>query len=299
MSEQPGSRLHGTRARYVFGPGENDVKGQPCRCGDCKAANRAAVTHRSRQMLYGRWQPYVDAEPVREHLRALSECGIGWKCVVTLSGVPSGAVSKLLFGGPGSRPPTRRVRPETAERILAVQPSPAALSAGALVDVTATRRRARALVAAGYPLSAVARRLGKTVQNFSTALDRPQVTAATARAVQALYDELWDVPPDESTHRAKISASRARNMARAKGWPPPMAWDDDTIGDPGAGPAEGWQRTGRLRPAEVAEEARELLRFAYGPEDEHAREHVAERLGMRRNTLDTVLARDARKAGAA
>jgi hypothetical protein len=292
-------RLHGTRARYVFGAGENDVQGQPCRCDDCKAANRAAENQRNRQILYGRWQPYTDAEPVREHLRALSECGLGGKRVIALTGISSGVISKLLYGGPGDRPPTRRVRPETAERILAVQPSPETLGGRALVDATATRRRVQALVAVGYPLSAVAARLGKTVQNFSPALDGPQVTAATARAVYALYDELWDVPPDESAHRAKISASRARNMARAKSWPPPMAWDDETIGDPAAGPAEGWQRKGRLRPAEVAEEARELLRFACGPEDEHAREPVAERLGMRRDTLDTVLARDARKAGAA
>jgi hypothetical protein len=79
-------------------------------------------------------------------------------------------------------------------------------------------------------------------------------------------------------------------MARARGWPPPLGWDDESIGDPGAGPAEGWQRQGRLRPAEVAEEARELI--AWGD----TREFAAARLGMSRRTLDTVLARDARRA---
>lgn len=43
---------------------------------------------------------------------------------------------------------------------------------------------------------------GTLQQNFASVLTRERVTAATARAVAALYDELWDEPPDESTRRA-------------------------------------------------------------------------------------------------
>jgi hypothetical protein len=68
--------------------------------------------------------------------------------------------------------------------------------------------------------------------NLGKSLGGEHVRAGTARAVCALYDELWDQPPPEGTHRDKIAASRARNRAAAHGWPPPLAWDDDTIDDP-------------------------------------------------------------------
>ena len=94
------TRAHGTRARYAHGPGPG--KGPGCRCAECSAANRAAGNQRSRAILYGRWQPYVDAEPVREHLRALAAAGIGHRRVGELAGVSSGSLSKILYGGRGT-----------------------------------------------------------------------------------------------------------------------------------------------------------------------------------------------------
>jgi hypothetical protein len=121
MTAQPvmdGERLHGTRARYVMGPGPG--QGPGCRCAPCRAANRAAENQRTKLIAYGRWQPYVDAGPAREHVRQLAARGIGWKQAAMLAGVPTGAMSKLLYGGPGGRPPSQRVRPGTAAAILAV-----------------------------------------------------------------------------------------------------------------------------------------------------------------------------------
>jgi hypothetical protein len=235
--------------------------------------------------LYGRWQPYVDAGPAREHVRLLGSAGIGWRRAARLAGVSTSAISKLLYGGPGDRPPTRRIRPQTEAAILAVLPSPANLGGKALTDGTATRRRMQALVATGRPKAQLAARLGMLLSNFSLALERGQVTAATERAAAALYDELWDQPPPERTHREKISASRARNYAAVRGWALPQQWDDDTIGDPSAGPAERRQDGGPPRGAELAEEARELLSFGLD------RRQAAGRLGVSRNTLDTALAR--------
>jgi hypothetical protein len=65
------------------------------------------------------------------------------------------------------------------------------------------------------------------------------VTVATARAVKALYDELWNKPQAGADHRTRISANRARRSAAQKGWVPPLAWDDSTIDDPAVGPATG------------------------------------------------------------
>ncbi len=288
------ARAHGTRARYVWGPDEHGTPGSGCRCTPCSRANRDAENHRTRMKLYGRWEPYVDAAPSREHIRMLGEAGIGWKRVAELSGLPVSVISKLLYGGPGGRPPTRRVRPDTAAAILAVEPATANLGGKAPVDATATLRRLQALVAIGWSQAQLASRLGMLPGNFGMLMKRGQVTAATERAAATLYDELWDTAPPESTHHEKIAASRARNHARARDWPPPMAWDDDTIADPAATPAEDWkrpQRRGPLRGAELAAEAAELAELGI------SRELAAARLGVKPETLERAVAR-ARKAAA-
>lgn len=276
-------RAHGERARYVFGPDENDMPGSGCHCTDCTAANRAFEANRQRQIAYGRWQPYVDAAPVRAHLRALAAAGIGRRRVASLTGLSGSVISRITYGGPGDRPPTARVRPATAAKILAVKPSLDSLGDKAVVDATGTRRRLQALVANGHSQARIGGRLGITPQNFTSTINGDRVTAATARAVVRLYDELWNVPPDESTHRRRIAASRARNVARAKGWPPPMAWDDDDIDDPAAGPAGVWQRTGSTRNA--AEDVAEVLRW-----EGHA-DLAAARLGVAPGTVNTTMRR--------
>jgi hypothetical protein len=288
------TRAHGTRAQYAHGPGPG--KGPGCRCAECTAANRAADGQRSRAILYGRWQPYVDAEPVREHLRALAAAGIGHRRVGELAGVSSGSLSKILYGGPGSRPPSKRVRPQTAAAILAVTSSPEQLAPGALVDVTGTRRRAQALVACGWSQARLARDLGLTAANFCAMLRRDQVTAATARAVGDLYGRLWNRPPPEHDQRTRGAAARARNHAGREGWAPPLAWDDDQIDDPHAKPAQGWKRSARTtRPsAELAEDAAELFR-----REGYTRENAAARLGVSLPALQSALdvTRRAREAG--
>jgi transcriptional regulator with XRE-family HTH domain len=283
------TRAHGTRARYAWGPGPG--AGPGCRCADCTAANRQDAARRSRLQAYGQWEPYVDAEPVREHLQALSRAGIGWKRAAQLSGISTGAISRLLFGGPGDRKPAMRVRPQTAAAILAVPVKPASLSAGSLVPAAGVRRRLQALVAIGWSQSELAARLGIQPSNFASLLTREHVRTGTAKAVQNLYDQLWNRPPAEADHRARISASRARHYAQAHDWPPPLAWDDDIIDDPAATPAPGWQRRdGRLRrSADIAEDAAELQRQGF------TRQQIAARLGVTRAALEKAISRTAQQ----
>jgi hypothetical protein len=200
-----GGRLHGTRARYVLGPGPG--QGPGCRCGDCRAANRAAENQRTRLIAYGQWQPYVDAGPAREHVRQLAARGIGWKQAARLAGVPPGAVSKLLYGGPGGRSRSQRLRPATAAAILAVRPDRGNLGLGALVPATGTHRRIQALVATGWSQAKLGGRLGMTPANFAAMMRRGQVTAATDQAARALYDQLWNRPTPETGLREKIAAA--------------------------------------------------------------------------------------------
>lgn len=283
------TRAHGTRACYVWGPGPGPGPG--CRCAACTTANRADAVRRARLRAYGRWQPFTDADPVRQHLEALSRAGIGWKRAAELAGTSSSVVSRLLFGGPGDRPPPQRVRPDTATAILAVPITAASLGGGSLVPAAGTRRRLQALVAIGWSQSQLASRLGVLPSNFSAVLARERVTAATARAVKSLYDQLWDRPPAEADHRSRIAAARARRRAQARGWPPPAAWDDQAIDNPAAAPAPGWQRT-RMSSAELADEARDLLVQGL------TRDHAAQRLGRTRYAIDKALSRYPDASGA-
>lgn len=229
--------MHGTYACYVL---------DFCRCEPCASANRVYENSRVRQQAYGRWNGLVDAEPARQHIRSLMAQGMGLKRIVAVSDISHGQLWKLMYGkrkrlksGKPSkrRTPSKRIRPETERRILAVQLD---LAGGARVDSIGAARRIQALAALGWSLSKIAARLGILRSNFTNlAHGRTDITVAHDKAVRALYDE-WSMQlPPQETHRDKIAASRARNYARALGWLPPLAWDDDALDDPESAPLTG------------------------------------------------------------
>ncbi len=114
---------------------------------------------------------------------------------------------------------------------------------------------------------------------------------AAAPAVAALYDQLWDQPPPQRTRAQRIAAAAVRRAARARGWPPPLGWDDGTglhgIDNPAACPAPGWRPDGTHgRPAAaLAEDAAELACQGY------TRAQAADRLGVTRSALDQAFRR--------
>jgi hypothetical protein len=220
------SRPHGN-AKYHL---------ESCRCPVCCKAASDYESNRRRAIAYGRWQPFVDAEPVRQHVRALGEFGIGWIRAAKLAGVSTGGVSKLLYGDNlRGLAPTKRVRPETALKLLAVEPVLDNLGHRTVVDGTGTRRRLQALVYAGWTQSELARRMRMDRSNFARTIDSGLVEVATLKTVRALYDQLWRTDPVEAgvpAHRA----TAARQIAASRGWAPIGAWDDDRIDDPAAEP---------------------------------------------------------------
>lgn len=211
-------------ARYVAG----------CRCRTCQRANVAYENNRRRQVAYGRWQPFVDAEPVRQHIQRLRAAGMGQKRIAELACVSTNTIAKLLYGPT----PTRRVRPWTAEKLLAITLSVDLLRAAALVDATGARRRLQALVAIGWPMMELARRMDMAPSTFSQFMRSRTVRAINSRRVWELYESMWNQPPPQDTPRQRGVSSLACALARAEGWLPPLAWDDDTIDDPAAGAPE-------------------------------------------------------------
>lgn len=228
---------HGTNAAYVL---------DRCRCQPCTAARKEQDSWRRRQKAYGRYDKYVDAEPVRQHVRALMAGGMGLKTVSKRTGVATGTLSKLIYGvyapGPGgrngagvlTRPPAKRTLRTTAERLLAltsVEERPDNLAAGALDPwrTPTARTHLRALVALGWSMSELGRRLGISYTTNAIPLftDETRVMLrSTVDRAEAIYAEL-SMTPRVPTNRAEQGAiTRARNFAKKHGWIPPLDLED-------------------------------------------------------------------------
>lgn len=273
MTETSPTVQHGTLRQYVIGK---------CRCGECTAALRAYKNHTTRLKAYGQWEPLTDAEPCREHLRMLSEHGIGWRRAAQLAGVGAGSVNRLLRGEPG-RQPSKRIRTETAVRLLAARPTLENQAACSVIDATGMRRRLQALVARGFPQKFIAARLGMDQANFSKLLYCERITAGTVRKVVALYEQLWDQDP-AALGVGEQGRKYAKRVARKRDWVGPGAWDDATIDDPAAVPDLGGRTP---RPIAVWEDFEFIVRTT-GVED---RDVIAARLGISRDSLEKNLER--------
>jgi transcriptional regulator with XRE-family HTH domain len=279
--------VHGTYAAYVL-----DL----CRCRPCADANRDYERDRTRQQAYGRWAGYIDAEPTRRHVQGLLDGGMGLKRIIAVGGTNSGQLWKLMYGKTrpdGTRVPTKRIRPDVAQRLLAVQLD---LADGAKVPSVGTARRVQALVAVGWSMSKIAARLGIARANFTPIAHGTRgVTVKTARDVAALYDELWDVEPPRDNHRDRIAYSRAVNYAAAHGWAPPLAWDEDALDDPQATPDLG--ESGPKRAGRPIEHLVEDIEWLLTEVDAMATaDHLANRLGYTdRSAIQNALSRAGRQ----
>jgi transcriptional regulator with XRE-family HTH domain len=107
------------------------------------------------------------------------------------------------------------------------------------VDPTGSVRRLQALAALGHSGTTLAEELGMTRQRLNEIRNaRLEVRRETAAKIAALYDRLSMTPGDSELTKAR---------AEAKGWAPPLAWDDDAIDNPAAQPiTAGGSPRGRL-----------------------------------------------------
>lgn len=162
---------HGTHACYTL---------DGCRCKHCKVAAAEYEHRRVKDNAYGR-RRLVDADPIREHVAMLREHGLGLKTIAARSGVPHGALWKLVYGAPDRKSRSRNVRAATADKILAV--TPADVADGARVPGKQTRARIRDLRAAGATWAELGEQFGMDGSNAFALANRKTVQASTARTV--------------------------------------------------------------------------------------------------------------------
>ena len=191
-------------------------------------------TVRTRQIAYGRWQPvYVDAAATREHLIQLQQRCVSPRALSAVTGISREVLDRARTGA------VQKVHRRTADRVLAV-PVPEWRDAyrlaapGARVPVIGTRRRLQSLMRAGYVQGPLCDRITVTGAKYAhrelfTEKNDHTLAWIAARVVD-LFDELHLIPGP---------SPRATRWAEKQGWPPPLAWDEDTIDDPDAQPDQG------------------------------------------------------------
>jgi hypothetical protein len=230
-----------------------------CRLPACVERTRAYYQRREAARKAGEWQPFVDAEPVREHLRTLAEHGITPYRAAAMAGIGARSLHPLFQPRNGRRRTHRHtVRAEIAAKILAVTPDAAAPGR---VDPTGTARRICALVADGWPMRHLADQLGFGNTYIHQIVQRAAkghlVLARTAGLVADGYDRLKDEQPSENGIGQRV-INLARNHAASRRWPPTSYWASrmDDIDDPHFEPMYGITRR-----EVIAQDAGELMQI--------------------------------------
>jgi hypothetical protein len=93
-------------------------------------------------------------------------------------------------------------------------------------DAYGCHRRLQALMALGWSMRELDRRAGRGPKWMRNVLAQPTVYSATHERVCELYEELCMTIPVARSRQEQAGITRAKNIARRNGWPPPLAWDD-------------------------------------------------------------------------
>lgn len=185
------NREHGTKAKYVA---------EKCRCLDCTVAAREynKTFRRAVARPDEAWVAYVPALRARRHLLDLQRNGVGYKTVANIAGLAESTVGKILwpnrYRGMG---PSRRVRPVTEAKILAVTLDQ--VDGAQRIPGGPTWELLDDLLAQGFYRTWIARQI---IHPDARALQihRDTVRASTARKVEQLHRE-WSgrTPPAKKT----------------------------------------------------------------------------------------------------
>jgi DNA invertase Pin-like site-specific DNA recombinase len=252
------------------------VKQYRCRLPECVARIQAYERRRYRQKGYGTWQPLVDAEPARQHIAALRAAGHSVTTIQKKARVSSATLARILYDGVNQR--AERIRPDVAQRILAIPVQAAPVTPHTIVDGTGTRRRLQALIAMGWTCRALAPHLGIHARQVERLVWSERILASTAAQVAERYRTLQIWHPGNHGVPSR-SQNLARNLAAREGWHGPLAWDD--IDDPNCQPETGGKTDTVRRPKAVVDPARVARLTAIGK----TAEQIAAELGCHKRSV--------------
>lgn len=171
----------------------------------------------------------VPADEAREILTDLA-ARMSYSAIARALGTSHNYVTSIIRGK------TLRISPQRAAEIRKIRlHRPADTSH---VSPLGARRRLQALHALGYTWARLEGELGGYSLGAIKCLVHEQVPVIEARndeRIRAAYDRLSMILPTSDVPQERSGIARARNAARRKGWPPPLAWDN--IDDPNERPA--------------------------------------------------------------
>ncbi|MFJ2478356.1 hypothetical protein ACIOWI_36370 [Streptomyces sp. NPDC087659] len=171
----------------------------------------------------------VDAAPVAGHVHGLQlrYDGAGLALIARTAGVNASTLTSALADH--AHNPARGINRHVAARVLGVTELPAPASPRhAHVTTTGLIRRLQALCALGWTLAAISQPGGTTPRSLCDLLRTQKPTPAQRNAVLTAWHALSHRPGPSTT---------ARRRAAAKGWAPPLAWEEHTIDQPDEKPS--------------------------------------------------------------
>ena len=175
----------------------------------------------ARDRAHGR-RRYVPATDTRAKLQELVDAHVPVRAIARASGLSHTAVTQIIDGR------HEQVQRQTATRIATLTPNDVYDQACGNVPNVGAVRRVQALMALGWrkaDLEAEGVPSGQLVTR-----SRDLINVQGWRQVRDVYDRLSMTPgPSQTT----------RDRAAARGYFPPLAWDDETIDDPRATPERG------------------------------------------------------------
>jgi len=187
-----------------------------CRCEKCRRVKNAYQRQVYRRRGYGTWQPYIDATPTRQHLLMLHNAGISYIQIGEQSGLHENHVRRIANGH------SKQVRPETEQAVLALTVEGMQRK---VLPVTGSARRLQALVAIGWPFTTLATYIGLNPRGICRINYQPYIFQSTADAIVKAYGQLKDQKPED--HGVSlVGAQKSRALARRRGWPDPVWWED-------------------------------------------------------------------------
>ena len=175
----------------------------------------------ARERAHGR-RRYVPAAGTRAKLQELVDAHVPVRAIARASGLSDTAVAHIIDGR------HEQLQRQTAARIASLTLNDVYARATGSVPSVGAVRRVQALMALGWrkaDLEAEGVPTGQLVTR-----SRDLISVEGWRQVRDVYDRLsMTLGPSQA----------ARDRAAARGYHPPLAWDDDTIDDPRATPQRG------------------------------------------------------------